>query len=967
MQDTGDANTNKRINKKSFMRKTHYLILSLLLFIAFSSDLSAQSKSQNRIAAQWEDGEYKNYVGNGYGMFMASSRKLKVEIKKNDKGLATQVIIDGRVHDVWQKSGSEWSSGFSKTNNTCLFFTDDGNSIVKYELNSSSNTVSEITGFINKKAGKAKAVTKMINSYLAQGIENMQAEKDALAAKKAEHKAKYSIGNKTVEKISIELLSDDKIDCGAKFFVAYTIETEDGSTIKSRNLGGEAYPNEYDIEVRGAQRKRVKKANGDVDYEYTAEPYCDAYTDKTLVVIVKAIGKSTEVDRLTFPVNCTIDPAVAAAEKKRQELLAKEREAEKERERQRLLAQKKFEQQKANGEIVSKPAASSKTGNKMGLLLTDGNTSIDYIKAQDNDRMLLNVARVNNETLLVGGDRNAQNNAISPAIYSYSNSNIKKKYVDFASVQLDKKETFFTELVSDGSNHLLASGTGILVRLQKTSDTYKVVQYLDPKKLGTKLIFKSIQKLSGSRCVALGYEKRNFDTKSAYAPSKIHLVFWDYKTGKFDIHVLTEDASLDSKMIRTKDGNIVISVADGRYSGWKETSMNLAIHKIDASNSKQLRFIWTQKLYEFNEENMYGENPYPITAYYKITDMLEDDNGDIVFALYNANPSWYLTTKMPRTVSNNDYQINSTSVGIGRVNSSGKDLKISESDHLNVSYWGGSDRYTLESKYTPGAIYYSGDNTYTKLMKSPKGNGYLLTANMNAYGVTFPKNKGFRNKHTFNNTCPALIYFNQKDLSIESFDFINIDLHKQTGSDEYVSMARSKKKNDQYQIKYVQHNLAQNKLVFFDLNYLSNAENLVVSVKPEFNQKWAGADLVSETESELNLMSKMEKLLEEKGEKSLNEYLALTEPDYGDSEDSSDGQSDIYDNYVRLVNNTGNKLILINDMGNNTDILSGRSSDVRCSTSWWIARSAATGNVYTLKGRLVYKENSACGKEFIIE
>jgi hypothetical protein len=81
---------------------------------------------------------------------------------------------------------------------------------------------------------------------------NMKAD-EAAAAKKAqeEHYAKYSIKGKDVIKIEIIATYDAKIGQGSAFSYGISATLKNGSVIKTKNIGGEGYIEDYDIVIEG--------------------------------------------------------------------------------------------------------------------------------------------------------------------------------------------------------------------------------------------------------------------------------------------------------------------------------------------------------------------------------------------------------------------------------------------------------------------------------------------------------------------------------------------------------------------------------------------------------------------------------------------------------------------------------------------------------------------------------------------
>lgn len=81
-----------------------------------------------------------------------------------------------------------------------------------------------------------------------QRLANEEKNKEAAAAA---HREKYSIKGKDVTKIEIEANHGAKLGHGAKFTYGIIATLKDGSKIKTKNLGGEGYLDDYEVTIHG--------------------------------------------------------------------------------------------------------------------------------------------------------------------------------------------------------------------------------------------------------------------------------------------------------------------------------------------------------------------------------------------------------------------------------------------------------------------------------------------------------------------------------------------------------------------------------------------------------------------------------------------------------------------------------------------------------------------------------------------
>lgn len=146
------------------------LITFLLFFLALSCSLETiAQKSQAIVALDFEKGAYTFYSEKGK---IIGEMKLTPMPNKSQTEI-TGIAIDYSLYRPMKSDKYKWSSGFVDRNKeNYLWFSDDGKSIVIYELDTKSNTVSKIKGYYAKtKPTQTERTKSLINKCLALGKE----------------------------------------------------------------------------------------------------------------------------------------------------------------------------------------------------------------------------------------------------------------------------------------------------------------------------------------------------------------------------------------------------------------------------------------------------------------------------------------------------------------------------------------------------------------------------------------------------------------------------------------------------------------------------------------------------------------------------------------------------------------------------------------------------------------------------
>lgn len=111
-----------------------------------------------------------------------------------------------------------------------------------------------------------------------QRLENEEKNKNAAAEA---HREKHSIKGKDVSKIEIEVIHEPKLACGNKFKYGVVATLKDGTVIKTKELGGEGYIDDYEFTI-----------NGNLDTDYLKghiiglKPY--AYKNDYIQIVAKS-------------------------------------------------------------------------------------------------------------------------------------------------------------------------------------------------------------------------------------------------------------------------------------------------------------------------------------------------------------------------------------------------------------------------------------------------------------------------------------------------------------------------------------------------------------------------------------------------------------------------------------------------------------------------------------------------------
>jgi len=262
-------------------------ILVTVLVLLFLAPLTFGQKNQAEVAALWADGEYM-WSGNtsGSSVTWKEYNLTKVRCIKDSDGVVHTLVLGDNPYVADKEGISTFVRYYTNSSgNRHVYFT--GKQIVLFETSNNESIVS-IKACLGKQA-KGSKMKDVIKKHLASTKE-MQAADIALH-KSGKHPK--SIKGKTIKNVEIELVpyKADKVVTGVKFELGLTTTFSDGTSIKSKNLGGSQCPEDYRFEVEGSWGR-----TGDRNIETQSQLY-DAKECAALInggIQVKVISRYTQ-------------------------------------------------------------------------------------------------------------------------------------------------------------------------------------------------------------------------------------------------------------------------------------------------------------------------------------------------------------------------------------------------------------------------------------------------------------------------------------------------------------------------------------------------------------------------------------------------------------------------------------------------------------------------------------------------
>lgn len=244
-----------------------------------------ETRPQHELAALWIDKLYWSWYPETANGMMKMGTSQEVKFKKNDAGMVTEIWVGtAGVEDKYPlifPTGSDFTYCYHINNMMNLYITE--NALVCYYINSDGN----VTGldWVARSRKSYGPMKKEIQAYLDYASLKIEADRQARIAARAEHRKKYSLEGKDV--VGIELVfPDGKPSTMSLSGVEIGLEATlaDGSKIKTKNLGGEGYIEDYNFEFYNGQLSGVRDNYlplGYGDYYAPSSTIHGAYTDIT--------------------------------------------------------------------------------------------------------------------------------------------------------------------------------------------------------------------------------------------------------------------------------------------------------------------------------------------------------------------------------------------------------------------------------------------------------------------------------------------------------------------------------------------------------------------------------------------------------------------------------------------------------------------------------------------------------------
>lgn len=822
---------------------------TLLLFVFSSTLMNAQTNEIDlaTISSKWNSGKYQLfwvYEDNG-GLTMRGG-KIDVDITKDKEGLISQIKykIQNSTYEFepifWGGNGGPLI-GFKHGRNQYLYIAEDG--MAHYTMMGSK--MDGLNFMIGTKLGGSKKVKKMIMEYRG-GLESIAKQRDEDRKNAlAEHRNKFSIKDKNVKEIKVKLKSDDaKIDCSSKFIIEYTAILNDGTTIKSKSQGGEAYSSDYKFRVLGADGKSLKDKEGkNLGYsEYTVHKYCDKMDDKHLLVEVASKYNPDLYGTVRIATSCVPDPAVIAQKKrdeerrKEQELMAAKR-AEQEKEEQRLLAEQK-KKAAARAKTLASSLSNGKVvgnGDGIGLLIFETN-----VKADNSNPAKLtskNFKQINGKIYGFGS------NGERPAVNTYHNGKVKSKPVKYDGSNrsnmidgdLDQAGNVYYVSLDDV---FFAKNAGANFVAGKSISSEKLFD-----KPGVDLC--AIASIGENKCIVFGYswdknhnyvEGRRYDANNRKMHhDNLYIAIWDHVTGKKMVREYIKDHAYGTpKVIKSYDGNVIVAYSRFSRYLWK-------LDALASFKSGELKTIWKKELPRIDSRIVSSSSGYAVDPVH----MFEDKDKNIVITYIDD----YKIMCFQKVAGDyNNYENNYCSLtGIGRIDKNGALYQESFFTGYNLSKWGGSHEYSLKNVLYPGQILMN-KNNIPIATQHPITGDYIMINTGEGTQIDYPLDfTRLPRKDFYGGTVawghssePNVVIINGLDMSLQTFDLVETEVKLPNGE-----KARSGG------TAMVEYDKVKKDIILYD-----NDSKLTYRVKPSFLLQWAPGPNQDITQRSSNYLDK---------------------------------------------------------------------------------------------------------------
>lgn len=219
-----------------------------------------ETRSQEELAALWIDKMYLSwYPETANGMMKMGTSQIFKFVKTGERVTEIWVGNEG-VEDKYPISGAGGSNfcdryAFNHMHN--LYITEKA--IVCYTLETSDYSVKSID-WCARSRKSYKTTIKEIQAYIDYGKLKVEADRKARENARAEHRKKYSLEGKDVVSIEVifvngtpTVMTLDGVELGFEATLA------DGSKIKTANLGGQGYIEDYSFEFHNGTISGVRE------------------------------------------------------------------------------------------------------------------------------------------------------------------------------------------------------------------------------------------------------------------------------------------------------------------------------------------------------------------------------------------------------------------------------------------------------------------------------------------------------------------------------------------------------------------------------------------------------------------------------------------------------------------------------------------------------------------------------------
>lgn len=265
-----------------------------------------------------------------------------------------------------------------------------------------------------------------------------------------------------------------------------------------------------------------------------------------------------------------------------------------------------------------------------------------------------------------------------------------------------------------------------------------------------------LQKVDENYVVALGTGKY-----SKTSLTDIYLYIWDHKNNKTTTLLLAKGSFYNPvQFLKTSTGNLLFAfdTYDADLDDFYETYLEMIDFKETVRTGK-ITSKW--------------KNQYSLANHYRLTDLIEDKNGDFVGA-FQSHPAKLLSTKEEDL----NYSID---LGIAKIDKEGKTFKSKVIKSLSPEQWGRSSSSCKLNMRNMDEIKFASTQP-PKIVQSPFDDGYIVLCRF-AYGIweyecdgkSFYKGKisySYSGHTGMYSDQPAFIYIDGQSLDAHSADFI---------------------------------------------------------------------------------------------------------------------------------------------------------------------------------------------------